>query len=174
MDGNTQSSLKHNAWILAQHLKAQTRSNSWSDSLDDCRISEINRSILGESNRNLYDNFKKSYGDMLYCFGLLNERAQVLKYLSVPPVQSFNGVEFVTECQSCRKTTRGPACNHCKKYLMMCALCRLPVKGSSNACLNCGHGGHTIHLLEWFTKHDACPTGCGCRCQEQSSSLIDV
>lgn len=138
--------MKYNAWLLSQHLKGQTRSNSWSDSLDDYRINEVNRSLLGDSNRNLYDNLKKSYADILYCYGLLSQRAQVLKYLSVPPAPVCNGVEFVTECQTCRKTTRGPSCLHCKKHLFSCSLCQLPVRGAANACLSCGHGGHTVSL----------------------------
>lgn len=36
--------------------------------------------------------------------------------------------------------------------------------GMSNFCLYCGHGGHTQHLAEWFSKETKCPTGCGCDC----------
>ena len=36
--------------------------------------------------------------------------------------------------------------------------------GASNFCLNCGHGGHTKHLLDWFKTEQYCPTGCGCLC----------
>jgi hypothetical protein len=153
IDSNSQTTIKYNAWLLSQHLKGQKRSNSLSDSFDDYRSTEINRSLLGDTNKHFCDSLKKSYADILYCFGLLSQRAQVLKYLSIPPafngVES-NGVEFVTECQSCRKTTRGPSCLHCKTYLFNCSLCQLPVRGSANACLICGHGGHTVnppHLL---------------------------
>ena len=145
---NSQAAMKYNAWLLSQHLKGQTRSNSWSDSLDDYRINEVNRSLLGDTNRNFYDTLKKSYADILYCYGLLSHRAQVLKYLSVPPTPICSGVEFVTECQICRKTTRGPACLHCKKYLLTCSLCQLPVRGAANACLACAHGGHTVSYFK--------------------------
>lgn len=141
------ATMKHNAWMLAQHFKGQTRSNSWSDSLDDYRVNEVSRSLLGETNRSFYDTLKKCYAEILYCYGLLPKRAQVLKYLSVPPSPVCNGVEFVTECSTCRKTTRGPACLHCKKYLLYCSLCQLPVRGAANACLSCGHGGHTVSSL---------------------------
>ena len=135
--------------LLSQHLKGQTRSNSWSDdfSFDDYRTSDVNRSLLGESNRFFYDNLRKSYADLLYCYGLLTQRAQVLKYLSIPPTPLQTGVEFVTECQNCRKTTRGPSCLHCKKYLLYCSLCQLPVRGAANACLACGHAGHTVRTI---------------------------
>jgi WD repeat-containing protein 59 len=192
MDTNAQQTMKYNAWILAQSLKGQTRSNSWSDSLDEFRINEVNRSLLGDSNRFFYDSLKKAYADILYCYNLLPQRAQVLKFLSIPPAPFGNGVEFITECQICRRTNRGAACLHCKKYLLNCSICQLPVRGASNACLSCGHGGHTVssinfikniqfhnvfsqhqqlHLLEWFRKYEICPT-CGCRCLDSNANLF--
>lgn len=39
-----------------------------------------------------------------------------------------------------------------------------PVKGLYSWCEVCGHGGHTKHLKEWFSKHSWCPTGCGHVC----------
>jgi hypothetical protein len=99
IDTNSQAAMKYNAWLLSQHLKGQTRSNSWSDdfSFDDYRTSDVNRSLLGESNRFFYDNLKKSYAELLYCYELLPQRAQVLKYLSIPPAPFNNGVEFVSD-----------------------------------------------------------------------------
>jgi hypothetical protein len=169
MDMNTQATMKYNAWVLAQTLKGQTRSNSWSDSLDDFRINEISRSILGDSNRTFYDALKRSYGDILYSFNLLSARAQILKFLSTPPPQSST-VEFVAECTQCKRITKGPFCVHCKKFLINCGFCTLPIRGSSNSCLGCGHSFHTYHVLEWFNKHDKCPVPlCGCYCTENFS-----
>ena len=142
----TQTTLKYNAWILAQTLKGQTRSNSWSDSLDDHRINEINRSILGDSNRSFYDCLKRAYADILYCFKLLPSRAQVLKFISTPMPHSST-VEFMAECSQCRKTVKGAFCAHCKKFLMHCAFCTLPIRGSANSCLGCAHSFHTVSLL---------------------------
>ncbi|XP_053694110.1 GATOR complex protein Wdr59 isoform X1 [Sabethes cyaneus] len=161
-------------WSLAQQLK-HLRSNSWSDSLDDCRIAglgDINRSLLGDSNRYLYDNFKRSYAEMLYRWGLLVTRTKVLKYLSnyVDPPRC---VEFVTECLHCGRIG-SPACSSCRKLVLYCTLCRLPVRGAANACLNCGHGGHTEHMRIWFEKYDECATGCGCHCLKKSSALCEM
>ncbi|XP_001870851.2 GATOR complex protein Wdr59 isoform X1 [Culex quinquefasciatus] len=161
-------------WTLAQQLK-HLRSNSWSDSLDDCRIAglgDINRSLLGDTNRYQYDNFKRAYAEMLYRWGLLVTRTKVLKYLShyVDPPRC---VEFVTECQHCCRIG-SPACSSCRKPVLYCTLCRLPVRGAANACLNCGHGGHTEHMRIWFEKHDECATGCGCHCLRQSSALCNL
>ncbi|XP_055640030.1 GATOR complex protein Wdr59 isoform X2 [Toxorhynchites rutilus septentrionalis] len=168
---NTSSS---NVWNLAQQLK-HLRSNSWSDSQDDCRVvgvGDINRSLLGDSNRYLYDNFKRAYAEMLYRWGLLVTRAKVLKYLSVY-TDSSRCVEFVTECPHCCRIG-SPACISCKKPVLYCTLCRLPVRGAANACINCGHGGHTEHMRIWFEKHDECATGCGCHCLKKSSALCNL
>ncbi|XP_040165744.1 GATOR complex protein Wdr59 isoform X2 [Anopheles arabiensis] len=178
----------HQGWLLAQQLK-HLRSNSWSDSLDDIRlgpgggggggggtsigfVGDINRSLLGDSNRYLYDNFKRSYAEMLYRWGLLVQRAKVLKYLS-SYVDTPRCVEFVTECLNCCRVG-APACATCKKPVLYCSLCRLPVRGAANACLHCGHGGHTEHMRIWFERHDVCATGCGCPCLSKSSKLCNL
>lgn len=32
-------------------------------------------------------------------------------------------------------------------------------------CVRCRHGGHNLHVREWFAEHRVCPvSGCGCRC----------
>lgn len=153
MDSNAQQTMKYNAWMLAQSLKGQTRSNSWSDSLDDFRVNDVSRSVLGDTHRVFYDNLKKAYADLLYCYNLLPQRAHMLKFLSFPPAPYGNGVEFITECQNCRRTTRGAACMHCRKYLLSCSICQLPVRGASNACLACGHGGHTVRHCIVFNEN---------------------
>ena len=40
--------------------------------------------------------------------------------------------------------------------------------GSSTFCLSCGHGGHSKHMMEWFSKYSTCPAGCDCSCLESS------
>ena len=87
---------------------------------------------------------------MLFRWNLLVPRAKVLKYLSSNP-EIHRDVEYVTECTSCARVTKAPLCKECRKPLLKCVLCRLPVKGLANACLNCGHGGHTTHMKVWFS-----------------------
>lgn len=62
-------------------------------------------------------------------------------------------VEFVAECSGCNKTKRTPSCASCQKQVFFCTLCGLPVKGAANACLACGHGGHLMHMMQWFKVH---------------------
>ncbi|XP_058057378.1 GATOR complex protein Wdr59 [Anopheles bellator] len=186
VDTSSASSINQ-GWMLAQQLK-HLRSNSWSDSLDDFRLlgangatggssssaqfGDINRGLLGDSNRYLYDNFRRSYAEMLYRWGLLVPRAKVLKFLS-NYVDTPRCVEFVTECLHCCRVG-APACATCKKPVLYCSLCRLPVRGAANACLQCGHGGHTDHMRIWFERYDVCATGCGCQCLSISSKLCNL
>lgn len=106
--------------------------------------------MLGDSQRALYDSYKRLYAEMLFRWNLLVSRSKILKYLSVNS-EIHRDVEFVTECSDCSRVTKAPLCQECRKPLLKCSLCRLPVKGLANACLNCGHGGHTIHMKRWFS-----------------------
>lgn len=37
-------------------------------------------------------------------------------------------------------------------------------------CQMCRHGGHAVHLMEWFSEHVECPIiGCSCGCNAQDS-----
>ncbi|XP_076222881.1 WD repeat domain 59 isoform X2 [Nomia melanderi] len=163
-----------------QNLK-QHRSNSWSDSLDYLKfiqdsLGDSVKSIrlLDEKYTTLYDGYKKSYAEVLHRWRLLDARAQVLKHVSTTPLDTHKGVEFQSECQLCTKVSRGPQCINCKRLALECVICHISVRGPSNFCIFCGHGGHTQHLAEWFTNETLCPTGCGCCCLQESSTLLKV
>lgn len=148
------------------------------------------RSLLSDTQRLTYDLYKRTYAEMLFRWNLLVSRAKILKYLSVN-TENFRDVEYVTECPNCSRVTRAPLCKECRIPLLKCVLCRLPVKGLANACLNCGHAMHTAHMKNWFSvrnnillnnnsynyyssflfwfffflqKNEQCASGCGCPC----------
>ena len=40
-------------------------------------------------------------------------------------------------------------------------------------CMSCKHGGHSHHLMGWFSKHEVCPvSGCKCNCQFDSIKTL--
>ncbi|KAH8412365.1 hypothetical protein KR009_001464 [Drosophila setifemur] len=167
---DVKSSSSHNTW---QQLK-QLRSNSWSDSLDmevkQLQSDGYSCSLIRRTKVPLFDQFKRAYAEILFGWQLLSKRALILKHTqNTPP--AVQGVEFVTECGSCAKPKRTPKCEPCKRPVLFCVLCRLPVKGAANACLACGHGGHMDHMMQWFEKHKVCAT-CGCSCLERTSELL--
>ncbi|RIA86881.1 hypothetical protein C1645_778580 [Glomus cerebriforme] len=82
------------------------------------------------------------------------------------------------------------SCPGCRRPLPRCSICLLSLgtpaeeditanlqKGSSNDkpsgfdlwftwCQTCRHGGHAIHMLQWFQKHKVCPVSeCTCECE---------
>uniref|UniRef100_A0A3B5BGE8 WD repeat domain 59 n=1 Tax=Stegastes partitus TaxID=144197 RepID=A0A3B5BGE8_9TELE len=97
-----------------------------------------------------------------------DKRADVLKFASCPP-EPHKGIEFGVYCCHCRSQARGTQCAVCKRLTFQCAICHVAVRGSSNFCLSCGHGGHTSHMMDWFRRQDECPAGCGCHCLLQST-----
>ncbi|XP_040265541.1 GATOR complex protein WDR59 [Bufo bufo] len=127
-----------------------------------------NKRILDPANTQQFDDFKKCYGEILYRWGLQEKRAEVLKFVSSPP-EPHRGIEFGVYCSHCRSEVRGTQCAICKGFTFQCAICHVAVRGSSNFCLRCGHGGHTAHMLEWFSSQEVCPTGCGCHCLLEST-----
>lgn len=85
---------------------------------------------------------------------------------------------------------KSTVCSSCRKPLPRCALCLLqmgtPVdqlrqnimtNDTHNVdpagfdlwftwCQSCRHGGHAIHMFDWFQKHSTCPvSNCSCQCQ---------
>ncbi|XP_028812666.1 GATOR complex protein WDR59 isoform X1 [Denticeps clupeoides] len=129
---------------------------------------DMNKRLLDPANILQFDDFKKCYGEILHRWGLKEKRSEVLKFVSCPP-DPHKGVEFGVFCCHCRNQARGTQCAVCKRFTFQCAICHVAVRGSSNFCLNCGHGGHTSHMMEWFRTQEVCPTGCGCHCLLQST-----
>ncbi|XP_053304954.1 GATOR complex protein WDR59 [Spea bombifrons] len=129
---------------------------------------EKNKRLLDPANTQQFDDFKKCYGEILYRWGLQEKRAEVLKFVSCPP-EPHRGIEFGVYCSHCRSEVRGTQCAICKGFTFQCSICHVAVRGSSNFCLSCGHGGHTTHMLEWFSTQEVCPTGCGCHCLLEST-----
>uniref|UniRef100_A0A8I5NEX2 GATOR2 complex protein WDR59 n=1 Tax=Papio anubis TaxID=9555 RepID=A0A8I5NEX2_PAPAN len=112
-----------------------------------------NKRLLDPANTQQFDDFKKCYGEILYRWGLREKRAEVLKFVSCPP-DPHKGIEFGVYCSHCRSEVRGTQCAICKGFTFQCAICHVAVRGSSNFCLTCGHGGHTSHMMEWFRTQE--------------------
>uniref|UniRef100_A0A672PSX6 WD repeat domain 59 n=1 Tax=Sinocyclocheilus grahami TaxID=75366 RepID=A0A672PSX6_SINGR len=129
---------------------------------------DMNKRLLDPSNSWQFDDFKKCYGEILHRWGMKDKRAEVLKFVSCPP-EPHKGIEFGVYCCHCRSQARGTQCAVCKRFTFQCAICHVAVRGSSNFCLSCGHGGHTSHMMDWFRSQEVCPTGCGCHCLLQST-----
>ncbi|XP_053127088.1 GATOR complex protein WDR59 isoform X2 [Hemicordylus capensis] len=174
--------LSASSWNIAG--KEMDHTSAWGESSpDDFRFGNLayadhrdrekdqhdrNKRLLDPANTQQFDDFKKCYGEILYRWGLREKRAEVLKFVSCPP-DPHKGIEFGVYCSHCRSEVRGIQCAICKGFAFQCAICHVAVRGSSNFCLTCGHGGHTSHMMEWFRTQEVCPTGCGCHCLLEST-----
>lgn len=119
-----------------------------------------------------YEYYKLAYAEMLHRWGLLYNRAEVLKYLCTPG-EIHKGVEFLTDCQKCKQPAQGNSCSNCNQLSLECIICHISVRGSSNCCIVCGHGGHTKHIKQWFEQNTICPTGCGCKCLIETAGIFN-
>ncbi|XP_066955157.1 GATOR2 complex protein WDR59 isoform X4 [Macrobrachium rosenbergii] len=143
--------------------------NTSLDGWDLCMVRH--NSLLDAGRSHQYNEMRRAYSDILYRWGLLEQRAMVLKYLQTSPTV-HKGVEFQTDCVHCGQSAKGPQCLYCRRFSFTCSICHIALKGTSNFCVVCGHGGHTYHLLDWFRDHNECPTGCGCDCIKEMDCLF--
>ncbi|KAI7850547.1 hypothetical protein BDC45DRAFT_446958 [Circinella umbellata] len=124
-----------------------------------------------------HDVLRLNYAEMLYQWGLLEKRAEVLKFLSqspkYPTIEKTLEIE-IGRCYICGSeiNVHNRICYTCRKLRnqIRCSICHVLVKGILNFCTKCGHGGHSQHLKDWFEQSKVCPTGCGCVCLLDPSS----
>lgn len=131
-------------------------------------------SLLPEETDGRYDGYLRKYSEILYCWGLLSLRAELNKHLKhefesrevfgVPSKGNEGGISLFSKCPHCHEPTSTNYCNACSNYAFRCTICDTAVRGLFTVCSDCGHGGHTAHLQEWFKTRKQCPTGCGCLC----------
>lgn len=163
---------------MGEHRRTQSFTNKRLAAKQEAQLvakGEDLNSLLEPLKQHLYDHYKRSYGEMLYRWGLLEKRAEVLKFLRVSSKQKERmRIGFSLSCHNCNQPITGPSplCSTCRTAAFRCTLCHTPVRGLSNFCLVCGHGGHMHHMREWFARQSYCPSGCGCSCLVHTPSLL--
>lgn len=61
----------------------------------------------------------------------------------------------------CSRIFRLASRNTCFMFLVSSQV----VRGVYAWCQGCTHGGHVVHMNEWFSCNRQCPTGCGHMCE---------
>ena len=130
--------------------------------------------VLGDRIRHLLndsavEHWFFSYIDVLSRCRLWNAAALVVKLCQCDGVQQrlSHRSTIPVHCGSCLRSLQRPYwhCDGCKSVTNTCSLCHLAVRGLYVWCRGCSHGGHLLHMREWFSRNAACPTGCGHLCE---------
>ena len=127
-----------------------------------------------------YDTYIRRYSELLFGWGLLVKRAELNKHLvvrvqenegKVSTGKSQSGIALVFTCPRCGKDAElgTNVCRACQDFAFKCSICENGVRGLFTVCESCGHGGHMVHITNWFANHTQCPSGCGCFCCNFSS-----
>lgn len=111
-----------------------------------------------------------AYIDLLSRFQLWSVATQVTRLSRVPNIQQLNqnSTNVNLCCGSCGKVNHGIGpftCKNCNTDTCVCAVCNETVHGLYAWCEGCSHGGHLLHLKDWYDTHTSCPTGCGHQCE---------
>ncbi len=129
--------------------------------------SRVKFNVLGDDMKSL-EAILNSYADILERWGLIQERAALLKHSTDSSHADSHKQPLSSSCSGCRKRGCGEVqCDSCGAVCLRCAVCTLPVKGMARSCTKCGHGGHFSHWTNWFGAAGVrtCPkAGCGCNC----------
>ncbi len=103
-----------------------------------------------------------AYADLLFTWGALHKRMELLKFKSCHVSSSYRKHSIFTSPSPFSRARR-----ECETVSKSCSVCQLTLRGIGMYCIACGHGGHPEHISAWFEAgNEACPTGCSCRCME--------
>ena len=156
--------------------------------------SAFTRSLWSSAERDLkrFDRLIKCYGDLLYRWGAMNLRSEILQFQLYPAefdLSQESAFTFsVTGCTTCpapsssqnqnqpssTSSSSSTYCSSCKDFVIKCSICQLAVRGMTLICMTCGHGGHEHHIRKWFEQETSCATGCGCACLLATSTPVKV
>ncbi|XP_015122969.1 GATOR complex protein WDR24 [Diachasma alloeum] len=131
---------------------------------------------LGERRRELnievaiQEHWLLEYIDMLGRFKLYDVITQIIQLAWIPSVAQLNQQSTTIHacCTACTKPLQRAAwlCDRCHTSRhALCSICHQVVRGVYAWCQGCTHGGHVVHMREWFRGNRQCPTGCGHLCE---------
>jgi len=139
-------------------------------SSDDDESSELGEeaNMLDPKLAPFYNMIIETYADLLYRWKMIQKRTEVVKQISELKHMDKYISNISLLCPVCGKVLRGPTCTNCRSLTLTCSVCRTPYRGLVSLCQLCGHGGHALHLNEWFMENTLCPAACGCHCPNKS------
>lgn len=111
-----------------------------------------------------------SYIDLLQRHQFWSEATEIVKLSWLQSVCQVNqqSTSVHVNCGDCGRLVSnsvGCYCSKCKSLQSSkCAVCNRIVRGLFAWCQACSHGGHVMHMKEWFANHSKCPK-CGHLCE---------
>lgn len=110
-----------------QHTTCETNKREWL--------------FLPNDQNSKYDNYIRRYSELLYGWGLLTKRAELVKHLTQPILfddnidnEAFSGISFDIECPQCSGSTHFGYCRPCNDFSFRCTICDNAVRGLFTVC----------------------------------------
>ncbi|CAF1084177.1 unnamed protein product [Adineta steineri] len=146
---------------LIKHIVSHYISNGDIQSASMFLLTMLKTPFMKKTNVNEhhYDPILYSYASLLHRWKHFYKRTQILQKID-------------HNCQS-------PTLINQISSIIICSICLQPVVGQYFLCAICAHGGHLLHIHEWFSspdsKHRYCPEkDCQCRCIIKQQELLTI
>ena len=113
-----------------------------------CVLRDIGRSmakgggpLLPNDQNARYDLYIRRYAELLYGWGLLTKRAELVKHLTQNILfednfdnEGLGGITFEIECSQCAGNTHNGYCRPCNDFSFRCTICDNAVRGLFTVC----------------------------------------
>ena len=112
-----------------------------------------------------------AYIDLLSRFQLWSVATKVITLSKIPNINGLNqnSTNVNLCCGVCGKLNHGTGpfiCKNCNTNTCVCVVCQEVVYGLYAWCEGCSHGGHLLHLKDWYDNNTKCPlNGCTHECE---------
>lgn len=116
--------------VLRDNDQSSTHGNSRSD-----------WRLLPKDQNTKYDLYIRRYSELLYGWGLLTTRTELVKHLSQNVSledfidnEGIGGIAFEIECSQCAGNTHDGYCRNCNDFSFRCTICDNAVRGLFAVC----------------------------------------
>lgn len=125
---------------------------------------------FSRSRFNFQEYWLLAYIDLLQRHQFWREATEIVKLSWLRRVCQMNqqSTSVHINCGDCGRLVLNSVSGYCTKCKSLqssrCSVCNRIVKGIYAWCQGCSHGGHLMHMKEWFSNHSKCPR-CGHLCE---------
>ncbi|SCU90248.1 LADA_0F02762g1_1 [Lachancea dasiensis] len=128
--------------------------------------------LLDPAEESKYRSYRYQYAELLFYWGLLIHRAELLQFNTPLPapsddswsIYSRSAPDSVIPLNATGMSYKFVEGEATSPFIVNCNYCELKIEGFCSTCGSCQHIMHAHCAKEWWRVSNECPSGCGCAC----------